>query len=96
MMPIQDKKIQELREMVNVLLYTSRYEVNEFSWKELPNKEVEVFFEIKREDLNGDIIYQEGTVYITPHGRMYFLNFMGNKKNFSTIQSVVNPFHYKE
>lgn len=91
----QDKAIKELNEMVNKLLYTAKYTINEFSWKELQNKEIEVYFEIRRDD-NGDIVYQDGTVFITPRGKMYFINYMGNKKGFKTIQSVVSPFGYKD
>ena len=96
MTTIQKTKIEEIKQQViTKLLYTERYTLNEFTTKELDNGDVDVEFEIKRIDYNNDIIYQSGELFVTPRGKVYYLNFMGNQRPVKTIQSVVGPFYYK-
>ena len=74
-------------------MYTERYTLNEFNIDELDNGDVRVTFEIKRTDYHGDIIYQTGELFVTPKGKVYYRNFMGNQRPVKTIQSVVGPFY---
>jgi hypothetical protein len=94
MTTIQKTKIEEIKQQViTKLLYTERYTLNEFNIDELDNGDVRVTFEIKRTDYHGPNVYQTGELFVTPRGKMYYLNFMGNKKTVTTIQSVVGPFY---
>ena len=90
----QKEVIEQIKyDVIHKLLYTERYTLNEFNVEELDDEDVRVTFEIERTDYHGPNVYQTGELFVTPRGKMYYLNFMGNKKSVTTIQSVVGPFY---
>lgn len=101
-MDITQKQIESIKDVckkVHSLCYTKSYRVSNFSIKSTNTGDLEVKFEVeKKENFRNDlyILCQNGTLYVTPKGKQYFYNYLGNKKCFKTINSVVGPLKQKE
>lgn len=101
-MNITTKQIESIKDVckkVHSLCYTKSYRVSNFSVKNTNTGDLEVKFEVeKKENFRNDlyILSQRGTLYITPKGKQYFYNYLGNKKCLKTINSVVSPLKQKE
>lgn len=75
--------IDMIYEWCKKLCYTDRYSVYTFDTHELDDGSVRIDFSILyRQKLGAQVIpsIQEGTVYISNRGNMYYYNYLGKKK----------------
>lgn len=81
--------------LVNGLIYSFSYSVDLFKITPDEKDNIRVDFRIKKfEKFSGKIytLYQTGHVYISSKGKIYYYNFLGNKKTFTNFGPVVSRF----
>lgn len=91
----QIEGIKEACKRVNSLRYTITYKVSKFDLTELENGDIQVDFGISRiEQFNGEKIktQQTGTIYVDTKGKLYWINFLHNKKPLTLIGYTVSDF----
>lgn len=84
--------------LVHKLCYTSCYKVTLFRVHEYDDKDTQIDFEItRREHFGGQISvsYSTGTVYVTKKGKLYYLNYAGDKKPVKQMGTVATRFMFE-
>lgn len=93
--------IKESCRKIHSLCYTHKYSVTKQDYTKLENGDYKVTFEIRREEKHPKtkqivFTYQTGTIYVSTKGKLYWYNFMGNKRDITLIGYVVTGFKLKE
>lgn len=90
--------IKQVCRLVHKLCYTSCYKVTLFRVQEYDDKDTQIDFEItRRERFSGEISisYSTGTVYVTKKGKLYYLNYAGDKKPVKQMGTVATRFMFE-
>ena len=94
MTDIQIQKIKEVCGEISRMQYTKNYKITKFTVLE-EDTDVRIDYTVTRKcninNKNYSVNYY-GRLFITPRGKKYKINFMGNKKNFKYISQTL----YKE
>lgn len=80
---------------VRGLIYTASYFIDRFDITPDEKDNIRIDFRIKRkEHFNGDeyITYQTGHFFISPKGKLFYYNFLGNKKPVTHFGPIVSRF----
>lgn len=90
--------IKHVCQLVHRLCYTPGYTVTIFDVHEYDDKDTQIDFEItRREHFGGEISvsYSTGTVYVTKKGKLYYLNYAGDKKPVKQMGVVATRFLFE-
>lgn len=88
--------METVYEMVKKLCYTASYTISKFDTTNLSNGDTRVDFEIERNEKLGSDVYvthQNGTVYVTPKGSIYHIDYAGKRKPVKNLGSVASGFY---
>lgn len=95
----QIEGIKSACKMVNSLRYTVTYKISRFDIIEQDDGDIRIDFQITRIDPFEDKVYklaQDGTVYVDKKGKVYWINFLHNKKPVTLIGYTVTGFYIVE